>query len=207
MDKCIGCGACAEKCPKKVIDGYNMGLSKRKAAYVEYAQAVPLKYAIRGDACIKLTKNKCGNCEKLCPTGAINYEDQPEDDTLNVGSVILAPGFSPFDPSKFDSYNYANHPNVITSMEMERVLSASGPTGGHLVRLSDHKEPKKIAWFQCVGSRGINREDVSYCSGVCCMYALKEAIVTKERFGADIEATMVHGAHGPREVHLIVVTG
>ncbi len=192
MDKCIGCGACAEKCPKKVIDSYNMGLSKRKAAYVEYAQAVPLKYAIRGDACIKLTKDKCGNCEKLCPTGAINYDDQPEDATLNVGSVILAPGFAPFDPSKYDSYNYANHPNVITSMEMERILSASGPTMGHLVRMSDNTEPKKIAWFQCVGSRDLNRCDNSYCSSVCCMYAIKEAVIAKEHAGDDLECTIFY---------------
>jgi len=192
MDKCIGCGACAEKCPKKVIDSYNMGLSKRKAAYVDYPQAVPLKFAIRGDACIKLTKNKCGNCEKLCPTGAINFEDKPEDATLNVGSVILAPGFSPFDPSKFDAYNYANHPNVITSMEMERILSASGPTMGHLVRLSDHKEPKKIAWFQCVGSRDLNRCDNAYCSSVCCMYAIKEAVIAKEHAGDDLECAIFY---------------
>lgn len=190
MDKCIGCGACAEKCPKKVIDTYNMGLSKRKAAYVEYAQAVPLKYAIRGDACVKLTKNKCGNCEKVCPTGAINYEDQPENVTLKVGSVILAPGFSPFDPSRFDAYNYAKHPNVITSMEMERILSASGPTTGHLVRLSDKKEPKKIAWFQCVGSRDLNRCDNSYCSSVCCMYAIKEAVIAKEHSGDDLDCAI-----------------
>ncbi len=190
MDKCIGCGACAEKCPKKVIDSYNVGLSKRKAAYVEYAQAVPLKFAIRGDACIKLTKNKCGNCEKLCPTGAINYEDEPEDATLNVGSVILAPGYTPFDPSKFDAYNYANHPNVITSMEMERILAASGPTTGHLVRLSDKEEPKKIAWFQCVGSRDMNRCDNSYCSSVCCMYAIKEAVIAKEHAGDDLDCAI-----------------
>ena len=190
MDKCIGCGACAEKCPKKVIDSYNMGLSKRKAAYVEYPQAVPLKYAIQGDACIKLIKNKCGACEKLCPTEAINFDDKPEEATLNVGSVILAPGFSPFDPSKFDAYNYANHPNVITSMEMERILSASGPTMGHLVRMSDHNEPKKIAWFQCVGSRDMNRCDNAYCSSVCCMYAIKEAVIAKEHAGDDLDCAI-----------------
>ncbi len=201
MDKCIGCGACAEKCPKKVIDSYNMGLSKRKAAYVEYAQAVPLKYAIRDDACIYLTKNKCGNCEKLCPTGAINYEDKPEEATLKVGSVILAPGFSPFDPSKFDAYNYANHPNVITSMEIERILSPPrAPPWATWSGLSDHKEPKKIAWFQCVGSRDLNRCDNAYCSSVCCMYAIKEAVIAKEHAGDDLEcAIFYHGHAHPRQ--------
>jgi heterodisulfide reductase subunit A len=107
-----------------------------------------------------------------------------------VGSIILAPGFEPFDPSKYDAYNYANHPNVITSMEMERILSASGPTGGHLVRMSDHKEPKKIAWFQCVGSRDLNRCDNSYCSSVCCMYAIKEAVIAKEHAGDDLDCAI-----------------
>jgi heterodisulfide reductase subunit A len=99
---------------------------------------------------------------------------------LNVGSIILTTGFEPFDPSKFDSYGYAKLPNVITSMEFERILSASGPTMGHLARMSDHKEPKKIAWFQCVGSRDLNRCDNSFCSSVCCMYAIKEAVIAKE---------------------------
>ena len=107
-----------------------------------------------------------------------------------MGSVILAPGFSPFDPSKYDAYNYANHPNVITSMEMERILSASGPTTGHLVRMSDHKEPKKMAWFQCVGSRDLNRCDNAYCSSVCCMYAIKEAVIAKEHAGDDLDCAI-----------------
>jgi heterodisulfide reductase subunit A len=110
---------------------------------------------------------------------------------LEVGSVILAPGFEPFDP-KYDSYNYANHPNVITAMEMERLLSASGPTGGHLVRMSDHKEPKKIAWFQCVGSRDMNRCDNSYCSSVCCMYAIKEAVIAKEHAGDALDCAIFY---------------
>ncbi|MGD8955591.1 MAG: FAD-dependent oxidoreductase, partial [Desulfobacterales bacterium] len=109
---------------------------------------------------------------------------------LDVGAVILAPGFKPFDPSKFDAYNYSKHPNVITSMEMERFLSASGPTGGHLVRPSDHKEPQKIAWFQCVGSRDLNRCDNSYCSSVCCMYAIKEAVIAKEHSGGDLDCAV-----------------
>ena len=111
---------------------------------------------------------------------------------IDVGSIILAPGFEPFDPSKFDTYNYAKHPNVITSMEFERLLSASGPTGGHLVRMSDHKEPKKIAWFQCVGSRDMNRCDNSYCSSVCCMYAIKEAVIAKEHAGADLDCAVFY---------------
>ncbi len=180
LDKCIGCGMCAEKCPKKVDDAYNMGLNKRKAIYVPYAQAVPLKYAIDPTQCLYLTKGKCGNCEKVCPAGAINYEDTEKRRTLSVGSVILASGFQPFNPSDYAAYNYAQFPNVITSMEFERILSASGPTMGHITRPSDHKEPQKIAWIQCIGSRDVNKCDHGYCSAVCCMYAIKETVVAKE---------------------------
>jgi heterodisulfide reductase subunit A len=190
---CIACGLCAEKCPKKVEDRYNVGLVKRKSAFVEYAQAVPLKYAIDGDSCIYIQKGKCGACKKFCPTGAVDFDQQETTETLNVGSVVLAPGFTPFDPSKFDNYQYAKLPNVITSMEFERILSASGPTTGHITRQSkDKAEPKKIAWFQCVGSRDMNRCDNSHCSSVCCMYAIKEAVVAKEHQGDDLDCAVFY---------------
>ena len=191
---CIACGACAEKCPKKIVDDYNMGLVKRKAAFVEYAQAVPLKYCIDGDNCIYIQKGgKCGACKKLCPTDAVDFDQKPEAETLKVGSVVLALGYSPFDPSKFDNYQYAKLPNVITSMEYERILSASGPTAGHVTRQSkDKREPKKIAWFQCVGSRDLNKCDNSYCSSVCCMYAIKEAVISKEHAGEDLDCAIFY---------------
>jgi len=191
MDKCIGCGTCAQKCPKKVDDAYNANLNKRKAIYVPYAQAVPLKYAIDETQCIYFKKGKCKACQKFCPTGAINFEDKKSTRALKVGSVILAPGFQPFDPSESDTYNYAKHPNIITSMEFERILSASGPTMGRLVRMSDHREARKIAWLQCVGSRDI-RCDNAYCSAVCCMYAVKEAVIAKEHGGEDLDCTIFY---------------
>ena len=170
-----------------------MGLVKRKSAYVEYAQAVPLKYAIDDQTCIYFQKKgKCGACKKLCPTGAVDFDQQVTTETLQVGSVILSPGFKPFDPSRFDNYSYANHANVITSMEMERILSATGPTSGHLVRCSDDKTPKKIAWFQCVGSRDMNRCDNAYCSSVCCMYAIKEAVIAKEHADGDLDCAIFY---------------
>ncbi|RJP89954.1 MAG: CoB--CoM heterodisulfide reductase iron-sulfur subunit A family protein, partial [Desulfobacteraceae bacterium] len=189
-DKCIACGACTEKCPSKVDNQYNAGLSKRKAIYVEYPQAVPLKYAIDAERCIFLTKGKCGSCKKKCPVDAIDYDQKEKQITLNVGSLILAPGFEPFNPKGMDNYQYASYPNVITSLEFERILSASGPTGGHVVRPSDHKEPKKIAWFQCVGSRDQNKCDNSYCSSVCCMYAIKEAVIAKEHAGDELDCSI-----------------
>jgi heterodisulfide reductase subunit A2 len=191
MQKCIGCGACAEKCPKKIEDTYNVGLAKRKAAYVEYAQAVPLKYAIDGDACIFIQKGKCGACKKICPTGAVDFDQKPSTATIRVGSVVMSAGFTPFNPAKFDNYQYAKLPNVITAMEFERILSASGPTHGHVKRLSkDGRDPKKIAWFQCVGSRDMNRCDNAHCSSVCCMYAIKEAVIAKEHAGKDLDCAV-----------------
>jgi len=191
MEKCIACGLCAEKCPKKVDDEFNMGISKRKAAYIKYGQAVPLKYAIDPSNCIYLTRGKCRACEKFCPTGAINFDDKEKMVTIEVGSVILAPGFKPFDPSIYDFYGYGKIEDVVTSLDYERLLSASGPNMGHLIRPSDHQEPKKIAWLQCVGSRNHNRCDNTYCSSVCCMYAVKQAIVTAEHLsGDDISQTI-----------------
>ena len=190
MEKCIACGTCAEKCPRKVADEYNAGLGKRKAAYVKFPQAVPLKYVIDKDHCIYFEKGKCRACEKFCPTKAVNFDDTDREFTLEVGSIILAPGFEPFDPKVYDTYYYAKHPNVITSMEFERILSSSGPFEGHLVRPSDREEPKKIAWLQCVGSRDIHRCDNGYCSAVCCMYAIKEAVIAKEHAGHDLDTAI-----------------
>jgi heterodisulfide reductase subunit A len=191
MDKCIACGTCAEKCPKKITDEYNEGLIHRKAAYVPYAQAVPLKYVIDKDNCIYFQKGKCRACEKFCPTDAVNFEDKEERVRLQVGAVILAPGFKAFDPSRFDTYQYAAFPNVVTSMEFERILSSTGPYQGHLRRPSDQKEPAKIAFLQCVGSREVNQCDHPYCSSVCCMYAIKEAVIAKEHAEHEVDAAIL----------------
>jgi len=190
MDKCIACGVCADKCPRKVEDAYNQGLSRRKAAYVLYPQAVPLKYAIDADHCIYFEKGKCRACEKFCPAGAIDFNQTEKVHQIDVGSVILAPGFSSFDPSGMDVYGYGRFPNVVTSMQFERILNASGPFEGHLARPSDHKAPAKIAWLQCVGSRDMHEGANPYCSGVCCMYAIKEALVAKEHATGDLETAI-----------------
>ena len=192
MSKCIACGECAEKCPKKVTDTFNAGLAARKAIYVEYAQAVPLKYCIDAANCIYLKKGKCGFCAKVCPAGAIDFEQKPETVRLQVGSVILAPGFSTFNPQNLDTYQYSQYDNVVTSLEMERILSATGPYHGHLVRPSDKKEPKKIAWLQCIGSRDINKCAHGYCSSVCCMYAVKEAVIAKEHSSSALDTAIFY---------------
>jgi heterodisulfide reductase subunit A len=192
IDKCIACGMCADKCPKKTPNEYDGGLRNRKAAYVKYAQAVPLKYAIDPAHCIYLTKGKCRACEKICPTGAVNFDDAPKDISLRVGAVILANGCEAYDPKPHDAYGYGKSPNIVTSLEFERILSASGPYGGHLVRPSDGEEPRKIAWLQCIGSRDVHIGARGYCSSVCCTYAIKEAMLAKEHSKAPLDAAIFY---------------
>ena len=189
-DKCIACGLCAEKCPAKTADEFQEGLAKRKAIYLPYPQAVPLKYSIDPDRCIYFQKGKCKACEKYCPTGAIMLDDAQQELSLSVGAVILSGGLQPFDPKGLDTYQYSRFKNVVTSLEFERILSAGGPTGGHVHRLSDHEPAKRIAWLQCIGSRDINRCDNGYCSSVCCMYAIKEASLAMEHVGPDCQPTI-----------------
>ena len=192
VEKCIACGLCAEKCPKKVTSEYDSGLIKRKAIYVRYAQAVPLKYAIDPQECIYLKKGKCKACEKFCPTEAINFEDRQSERILKVGSVIITSGCEAYDPKTHDVYGYGKSPNVVTSLEFERILSASGPYGGHLVRPSDKQEPQKIAWLQCVGSRDVHIGARGYCSSVCCTYAVKEAMLAKEHSKEPLDAAIFY---------------
>jgi heterodisulfide reductase subunit A len=186
MDKCIACGECAKKCPKRVPDEFNMELDKRRAAHVKYPQAVPLKYVIDPENCIYLTKGKCRNCEKVCPAGAVDFSQKDSERTIKVGSVILTAGYHPYDPGECgpQAYAYNNYKNVVSALQFERMLSASGPWMGHLVRPGDkkgkEKEPKKIAWLQCVGSRDVNHCDTATAPAVCCMYAIKEAVIAKE---------------------------
>jgi len=192
MDKCIACGTCSEKCPRKVADEYNTGLINRKAAYISYPQAIPLKYLIDNEHCIYFEKGKCRACEKFCPADAIDFDQKESEITIDVGGIILAAGFRPYNPAINDTYQYEYFPNVVTSLEFERILSASGPYQGHLVRPSDKKEPKKIAWIQCVGSRNVHVGDKGYCSGVCCTYAIKQAMVAKEHSANPLDTTIFY---------------
>jgi heterodisulfide reductase subunit A len=191
IDKCIACGLCAEKCPKKVDDVFNEHLNKRKAIYVEYPQAVPLKYTIDAENCIYFQKGKCRACEKFCPAGAIDFTQRERTFTLGVGSVVLSSGAEPADPTSLLFYGYDRFPNVITAMQMERILNATGPYQGRLIRPSDGREPERIAWIQCVGSRDTHTPGSNgYCSGVCCMYAVKEATIAKEHVGENLDAAI-----------------
>ncbi len=183
-EKCNGCGICAQKCPVEVSDSFNEGLGKRGAIYVQYPQAVPLKYSIDREKCIG-----CGTCAEICKASAIAYEEKESEVMLNVGSVILAPGFEPFDAKLKSEYGYGRFLNVVTSIEFERILSASGPYGGVVLRPSDGDIPKRIAFISCVGSRDYQLGN-SYCSAACCMYGMKEAVIAKEHSPIKLDATI-----------------
>nr|WP_319394521.1 FAD-dependent oxidoreductase [uncultured Desulfobacter sp.] len=183
IEKCTACGECLKKFPEAVR--FTPGLDPRAPTCMRYPQATPYAYSI--------DMEKVDDVEALkavCKAGAIVPDDTEQEIQINAASVVLSVGAEMFDPSVMDNFGGGQFDNVVPGLEYERIMSASGPFQGNLVRKSDQQRPKKVAWIQCVGSRGINKHDVSYCSSVCCMYALKEAMVTKERFGDDIETTI-----------------
>jgi heterodisulfide reductase subunit A len=175
-EKCTGCGVCAQKCPMEAIDEYNMGMVPRASIFVRYAQAVPLVFAIDPNKCIG-----CGICAEECKAEAVEYDQEDSNIDLDVGSIILSPGFKPYDPTMKEEYGYGIYKNVLSSMEFERFLSATGPYAGTVLRPSDGEVPKKVAFIQCVGSReDPGKGGNPYCSAVCCMYAMKEAVIAQE---------------------------
>jgi heterodisulfide reductase subunit A len=178
VEKCRSCGVCAKVCPVMVPDEFNEKLSQRKAAYIEFAQAVPSAYVIDFNAC-----NKCRKCEQLCPAKAINIDNAGEVIELNVGSIILATGYQLYDASKLEIYGYGIYKDVITMMELERLTSATGPTGG-FIKKANGSNVQKMAIVLCAGSRDKNH--VPYCSRICCMYSLKQAFVLKKMLGIDV---------------------
>jgi heterodisulfide reductase subunit A len=185
-DKCNGCGICAQKCPIEAVDMFNKGLANRSAVYVEYPQAVPLKYKIDREKCIG-----CGTCYEICKARAIEYDQKESETTLKVGSIILAPGFEPFDARLKSEYGYGRFQNVVTSIEFERILSASGPYGGLVLRPSDGEIPKRVAFIQCVGSRDYQLGN-NYCSAACCMYGMKEAVIAKEHAPIQMDTSIFY---------------
>ncbi|MFX0059400.1 MAG: FAD-dependent oxidoreductase [Candidatus Heimdallarchaeota archaeon] len=174
-DKCTGCGVCGRECPVEAIDIFNEGLAKYSATSVKYPQAVPLVYAINKDYCIG-----CGICQGVCKAKAVEYDREDENVEINVGAIILAPGFDEYIPPEANLYGYGKYKNVVTSIEFERILSASGPYAGRVLRPSDGDIPEKVAFLQCIGSRDYTGNGKPYCSSVCCMYTAKEAVIAHE---------------------------
>ena len=192
MSKCTGCGVCQEKCPsKKAPNEFNRGLDKRSAIYTPFAQAIPNVPVIDREHCIKFKTGKCGVCAKVCQAGAIDYEQKDEIITENYGAIVVATGFDTIKLDKYDEYAYSQSPDVITSLELERIMNAAGPTKGHLERMSDHRAPKSMIFIQCVGSRCADNRGKSYCSKICCMYTAKHAMLIRDKY-PDVDVTVFY---------------
>ncbi len=189
-DKCTGCRTCVQYCPKESPDLFNQGISSGKAIHVYFSQAIPL-VAYIDENCLNLKEGKCDICRGVCQNEAIDFRQTAEEVEVNVGTIILSTGIAPFNPASVEEYGYGKMENVVTSMDFERLLSATGPYQGEILRASDRKHPRKIAWIQCVGSRRVTPGENSYCSGVCCTYTQKQVILTKEH-DAGAECTVFH---------------
>ena len=190
-DKCTGCQACVEKCPTKIPSEFNVGLDVRKAIYIPFPQAVPNIATIDKANCRYYRTGKCKLCERFCQAGAVVFDQEDEIVTQKVGAVVVATGLEQVDAATKGEYGFGRYPNVVTNMQFERLLSASGPCGGEVLRPSDSEAPHRIAWIQCVGSREKDDPCARHCSAFCCMQATKHALVTKEHH-AETETTIFH---------------
>ena len=181
--KCTGCKICMEKCPsKKGLNEFNMNLNTRPAIYIPFAQAIPNVAVIDPTQCIKLKTGKCGICQKFCGVGAIDYTQKDTFIDRQYGAIVVATGFKPIDLDNFNEYGYHDNKDVITSLELERLMNAAGPTNGVLLRPSDGEHPKVITFIQCVGSRDTSGCGKPYCSKICCMYTAKHAMLIREKY-------------------------
>ena len=182
-DLCSGCGVCTEKCPsKKAKNEFNMGLNNRGAIYIPFAQAIPNVPVIDRENCIKFKTGKCGLCEMNCAAKAIDFTQVDEFETKEYGAIVVATGFNPIKLDNFDEYAYNQSPDVITSLEFERLTNAAGPTKGKLLRPSDGKHPHNVVFIQCVGSRSTVECGKTYCSKICCMYTAKHAMLIRDKY-------------------------
>ncbi len=189
-DKCTGCTTCVEYCPVSVPDPFNQDISVNKAIHIYFAQAVPLVPYI-DENCLFLDGQKCTICEGVCKNHAIDLRQKPEQMEIKVGAIVLAPGYEVFDPKATGDYCYGKYQNVVTSLDYERLLCATGPYEGEILRSSDKKHPHNVAWIHCVGSRRVTEGNNSYCSAVCCTYTQKQVILTKDH-DADALCTIFH---------------
>ena len=193
-DLCTGCGACVEKCPqKKIPNEFNLGMDNRHAIYIPFAQAVPKVATIDPDACNMLKNGKCGLCARVCAAGAIDYKQEDSIVTEQYGAIVAATGFNHISLDKFGEFAYDQSKDVITSLEFERLTNAAGPTQGKLLRPSDGEHPHKIVFVQCVGSRcdSCAEKGKEYCSGICCMYTAKHAMLTRDKY-PDTDVTVFY---------------
>ncbi len=188
--QCTGCTVCVEYCPVQYPDPFNQDISSNKAIHIYFSQAIPLVTYI-DDSCLYLKDKKCKICQGVCQANAIDFNQTAEKTEIKVGAIILSPGFEPFDPMLRNDYGYGKYENVVTSLDYERLLCATGPYEGEIRRATDRKHPHKVAWIHCVGSRQVIPGGKSYCSAVCCTYTQKQVILTKDH-DAEAECTIFH---------------
>ncbi|WP_035274205.1 CoB-CoM heterodisulfide reductase HdrA2 [Desulfogranum japonicum] len=189
-DMCTACGECAKVCPVVLPDEFDQGLSSRRAIYSPFPQAVPSSYLIEMERCLGQNPTVCGKCVDQCEKQCIDFHMSDEELSFEVGTIIMATGMDIYDPTRLDEYGYTRFDNVLTSMEFERLINAGGPTGGEVVRMTDRKRPRSVAFIQCVGSRSLHKGS-SYCSNVCCMNTIKCAFMLKEHY-PDIEVKVFY---------------
>ncbi|MDQ1279733.1 MAG: heterodisulfide reductase subunit [Thermoproteota archaeon] len=188
--KCTSCGLCSEKCPVEVPNEFEAGMGMRKAIYIPFKNATPSTYTVDKDNCLYFKDGSCSLCSKVCPTGAVDFEQKPEEFKFEVGTLVIATGFDIYEPYDLANYGFGKYKNVVTSLQLERIIDTGTQITGKIERPSDKRKPESLTYIQCVGSRDINKYE--YCSGFCCMLTLKSAVFLKEKYGDNLDVNVLY---------------
>jgi len=189
-NKCISCGKCSEVCPVEVSSKFDAGMRTRKAIYTPFPDATPNTYVIDKETCLYFKDGSCKKCQEICPVGAVNFEQQPETQTFEIGCIVVATGYDVYEPYDLPNYGFGKYKDVVTALQLERIIDSGTQVIGELWKPSDHKMPESLTYIQCVGSRDINKFE--YCSGFCCMLTLKSAVFLKEKYGEKLKIDVLY---------------
>jgi heterodisulfide reductase subunit A len=187
---CISCGKCAEVCPVEVPNKFDGGVKNRRAIYLPFSNATPPTYTIDKDTCLYFKDGSCRKCQEICPVGAVDFEQKPQEEKVEVGCLVVATGYDVYEPYDLESYGYGKYKNVVTALQLERIIDSETQVLGELWKPSDHKQPNSMTYVQCVGSRDVNKFE--YCSGFCCMLTLKSAVFLKEKYGDKLDVNVLY---------------